>query len=91
MEIVLGITSLLGGIFGGSKQIDMTPIYRAMQENQKQFEITINQLNQSQQKMIEDFNKIKEENKSFYEEIIKQLKNYQEEEKVRCEYYNSNI
>ena len=85
MEIVLGITSLLGGIFGGSKQIDMTPIYRAMQENQKQFEITINQLNQSQQKMIEDFNKIKEENKSFHEEIIKQrneeLKKKEENEK----------
>ena len=63
------------------------------EESKRQFDITINQLNQYQyqQKIIEDFNKIKEENKSFHEEIIKQLKNYQEEEKERCGYYNSNI
>ena len=49
----------------------MTPKYRAIQESQKQFEITINQLNQFQQIIIEDFNNIKEENKS--KEIIKQI------------------
>ncbi len=71
MDIFLG-TSLLGGIFGGRKELDMTPIYRAMQKGQKQFEITVHQLNQSQQKILESLNKIKEENKSFHEEIIKQ-------------------
>ena len=68
----LGLTSLIGGIFGGRKELDIAPIYRAMQKGQKQFEITVHQLNQSQQKILESLNKIKEENKSFHEEIIKQ-------------------
>ena len=38
----LGLTLLLGGIFGEREELNMTPKYRAIQESQKQFEITIN-------------------------------------------------
>ena len=86
MEYIFPVVGIFSSLFGGSTvQPDMGPILNAMKENEKKFKLTIEQLNLSQNKILEQFNKIKKENQLFHEEIIKErneeLKKKEEDEK----------
>ncbi len=58
------------------------------EESKRQFEIIINQLNQINKKLQKILIKLKKKINLFMKKL---LNNYQEEEKERCEYYNSPI